>query len=375
MNSRERLQTALSHKEPDRIPLDLGAGKCCQMHIAFYRQLLKHFGIEEDAFVTSKMSQSAYASAAVLERLECDVRVPFPAFVGSPVEEWEDESYFYYRDAMRVGFRMPKSNPLYFDMWEFPLADEDARASYRWPEPAAIHPGVLPQAEAFHKAGYPAVFTENYADGFLQTGNRLYGYDNWMMLLALEEDEVKLRLDQLLELKMLHYDKLFESCGDIFDVVCDTDDLGMQNGTFISPEMFQNCIKPYWAKLFAHIRAKCSAKIFMHSCGSVRPFIGDLIDIGLDILNPIQINAANMDPFELKKEFGKDLVFWGGGVDTQKILPTGTPQQVRDNVKRSIDALAVDGGFVFATVHNTQADVPLANFLAMWETFMENRYY
>lgn len=375
MNSRDRLLTALDHREPDRIPLDLGAGKCCQMHIQFYRKLLKHFGIDEDPIVTSMMSQAAYASPAVLERLESDVRAPFPSFVGAPVEKWEDDAYLYYRDAMGVGFRMPKSKPLYYDMYDFPLADEEARATYRWPEPLAVNPEALRQIEAFRAAGYPVAFVDHYADGFLQTGCRLFGYDEWMMLLGMEEDEVKLRLDQLLELKMRQHEITLTTCGDTIDVICDTDDLGMQNGTFISPDMFRNCIKPYWAKLFAHIKKFTKAKIFMHSCGSVRPFIGDLIDIGLDILNPVQISAANMDPAELKKEFGKDLVFWGGGVDTQKVLPTGTPQQVRDNVKRNIDLFAPGGGYVFATVHNTQADVPLENFLAMWETFLDNRTY
>ena len=127
-------------------------------------------------------------------------------------------------------------------------------------------------------------------------------------------------------------------------------------------------LKPRYAKLFGFIRERTSAKLFLHSCGAMRPVIGDLIDCGVQILNPVQKSATGMDLLELKREYGHHLVFWGGGVDTQRVFATGTPDQVRDDVRQNIEALAPGGGFVFATIHNTQANVPPENFMAMWET-------
>ena len=154
------------------------------------------------------------------------------------------------------------------------------------------------------------------------------------------------------------------------------DDLGTQGGPLISPDMYRRLIKPRQQELFSFIKKKAPhAKIFFHSCGSVYHFIGDLIEAGVDILNPVQVAAADMDSKRLKKEFGNDVVFWGGGVDTQRVLPYGTPQEVRDEVKRRLDDLAPSGGFVFATVHNIQGDVPPENIVAMWETLQEYGSY
>lgn len=159
-------------------------------------------------------------------------------------------------------------------------------------------------------------------------------------------------------------------------VVGEADDLGVQDTTAISPEMYRKYVKPRHKKLFSHIK-KLSPHcyIFLHSCGSVYDVISDLIEVGVDILNPVQVSAAKMDTRKLKKEFGKDLTFWGGGVDTQDILPHRSPQQVKDEVRRRIDDLAPGGGFVFATMHNIQDDVPPENIMAMWEILREYGVY
>jgi uroporphyrinogen decarboxylase len=143
----------------------------------------------------------------------------------------------------------------------------------------------------------------------------------------------------------------------------------------ISPAMYRRIVKPLHRQLFDFIHARTKAKIFFHSCGAVRPVIGDLIEIGVDILNPVQVSATGMDSAELKREFGKDIVFWGGGVDTQGMYGTGTPQEVRDDVKRRIEDLAPGGGFVFATVHNIQGNVPPENIMAMWDALQEYGIY
>jgi uroporphyrinogen decarboxylase len=144
-----------------------------------------------------------------------------------------------------------------------------------------------------------------------------------------------------------------------------------QNSMLLSPRTYRKLIKPRHERLFSFIKAQAPVKVFFHSCGAVRPIIPDLIDAGIDILNPVQISAAGMDPHELKVEFGRDLVFWGGGVDTQQVLGSGTPEQVREDVRHNIEALAPGGGFVFAAVHDIQANVPPENIVAMWEAWRD----
>jgi uroporphyrinogen decarboxylase len=181
--------------------------------------------------------------------------------------------------------------------------------------------------------------------------------------------------DKVLELKLAYWEKALAICGDNVDVVCEADDLAGQNGLIISPKTYRDLLKPRHAELFRFIKKQADVKVWLHSCGAIRKLIPDFIEIGVDILNPVQVNATGMDTHELKSEFGKDLVFWGGGVDTQFVLPRGTPNQVREEVKRRLDDLMVGGGFVFGTVHNIQADVPAENVLAMWETLQEFGVY
>ncbi|MFW6370700.1 MAG: uroporphyrinogen decarboxylase family protein, partial [Bacteroidota bacterium] len=163
---------------------------------------------------------------------------------------------------------------------------------------------------------------------------------------------------------------------DVADVIVEADDYGTQESQLISPDQFRQNFKPHINRVLQFIREKSPKSfIFFHSCGNVRPIIPDFIEMGVDILNPVHISARGMEPVALKKDFGKDITFWGGGVETQNILPNGTPQQVADDVKRNIDALAPGGGFVFNTIHNIQAEVPPENILAMWETLKEYGKY
>ncbi len=163
--------------------------------------------------------------------------------------------------------------------------------------------------------------------------------------------------------------------GDYVDVVQEADDFAGQFDLLFSPTTFRRLMTPRQKYLFGRIHELTNAKLFFHSCGAVRKVIPDLIENGVDILNPVQLSATGMDPYELKREYGKDLTFWGGGVDTQRVLGVGTPQQVRDDVRRNIDALAKDGGFVFAAVHNIQANVPPENVIAMVEALREYGNY
>ncbi|MGE4353674.1 MAG: uroporphyrinogen decarboxylase family protein [Oscillospiraceae bacterium] len=376
MTSKERVMMALDHKEPDKIPLDLGAGKACKFTRGFYVKLLSYLGLEEDIDICAKANQQVFASDEVLEKLGCDVRAARVKTIPVGIrraKDWEDETSFYMSDDWGTTYRMPKNSPRYYDMCGFPLkdAEESADERYEFPTPALVKPECRKMAEDYQSAGYPVMVCEHFANGFLQTGPRLYGFNNWLAMIAGDEERACKFLDKLVEKKMQWWDNVFDVYGDTVDIVAECDDLGTQTGPFISMAMFSSLILPYFKQVFDHIRSRSNAKILLHCCGSVVPFLSDFINIGLDILNPVQITAKNMDPYDLKKEFGKDLTFWGGAIDTQKTLPFGTKQQVIDMVKRNTDAFAPGGGFIFTPVHAIQDDVPVENFMTMLETYRE----
>jgi uroporphyrinogen decarboxylase len=200
------------------------------------------------------------------------------------------------------------------------------------------------------------------------------GFEQFYVDLAINHKFIAYMLDRLVEFKGAFWQRALAEMGDLVDVVLEYDDLGIQQTLMFSPETYRKVVKPRHKKLFSFarfsaIKQQAPIKLFFHSCGAVRPLIGDLIEAGIDILNPVQISAAGMDPQELKQEFGRDVVFWGGGVDTQRVLGTATPEEVKEDVRRNIEALAPGGGFVFAAVHDVQADVPPENIMAMWEAW------
>lgn len=386
MTSRERLMLTLNHKEPDRVPFDLGAGKSCKFTISAYKQILDYFGIEEEIQVKGDFNELynlVHASDAVLEKVGTDIRAPLPDYDKGPggyeKKYWETDDGFYMIDEWGATHRMSKPLDRYYSMLKSPLQDdwedEDVDETFQWPGVVIPTAAQVAEAKRYHEEGYPVVIPDHYGEGILQCGPRIYGYEPWFMMLAAEEDRVKKILDKMLEKKIEHWDNMINAFGDSIDVVCECDDLGAQDGTYVSPEMFRRIIKPYWKELFEHIRSKTDAKIFLHSCGSVYDILPDLIEIGVEAINPVQISAAKMDPATLKREFGKDLTFWGGSANTQTILPFGTPQQVKDDVKRLMDIFKKDGGYVFATIHNLQGDVPIENVIAMIEAYRENCWY
>jgi len=377
MTPKERVMTILNHKEADRVPLDFGAAQNCGISLALYPKLLEYFGMQEDVRCCHKTAQLAHISETFMKKLECDVRAPFPLQKNIPMKEWEDKDSFFLLDSWGTLLRMPKKGGHYYDMVSAPLAGSMDKEEGKcvFPPVPEIEPEAVTQAQAYQEAGYPVVIREQYGNGFLQNAPKVYGYEDWMMMLALDDKRAYEYMDNLLEGKMRYWDNVVAAFGDTIDIVCELDDLGTQNGPFIDPAMLKKKIKPYYRKLFDYIHKITKAKVYMHSCGSVVKVIPDLIEVGVDILNPVQIGAAGMDPAILKKEYGKDIVFWGGGIDTQKILPKGKPSEIRDHVKRNIEIFSRDGGFVFATVHNVQSDVPPENFIAMWEAFREFRNY
>ena len=213
--------------------------------------------------------------------------------------------------------------------------------------------------------------------GIWETALWMCGFEKFFADMMVNEDFAHALMRKITDLKMRYWEKALVTVGDNVLVVSEADDLATQQSLLCSPELYKTMVHPYHKELFSYMRKKAKAPIhiFYHSCGSVKPLIPLLIEEGVDVLNPVQVNAAGMDSAALKREFGKDITFWGGGVDTQHVLPFGTPAEVREEVKRRIGDFAPGGGFVFASVHNVQSDVPPENFMAMWETMREFGVY
>jgi len=209
----------------------------------------------------------------------------------------------------------------------------------------------------------------------LQGGLQLRGWATFMMDLLANQKFAKALMGKLVEAHIRRFERYAGTVGQYVDVVMFNEDLGTQDHPLVSPELYRKMIKPYQKELFSFAKLKCDAYLLLHSDGAIAPLIPDLIEIGVDALNPVQVSAAGMDTKELKREFGQDISFWGGGCDTQSVLPFGTPEEVADEVKRRMDDLAPGGGFVFCPVHNIQTGVPPENIVAMFKTAREQGVY
>jgi len=387
MNSRDRCLVSLHHREPDRVPFDLAGSAQTGIHVTAYANLRRYLGLpEREPKVRNLIGQIAEPDEDLLDILRVDTRLipqaapllwrrlldrnPDDPKVRDEVDAWA------FTDEWGIGWRMPKDGGFYFDMVRHPLdgeSPEEQEKKYSWPDPLSPRrfEGLKARIQAARRMGKLVVLNGPCA-GILEVYSWLRGYLRFYIDLAESTRRVEVFLDRLLEFKSTFWTRALAEFGDSVDVINEADDMAGQNGLLLSPETYRRLIKPRHARLFAAIKkAAPHVKVFFHSCGAIRPLIPDLIEAGVDILNPVQISAKGMAPFELKREFGKDLVFWGGGVDTQGIFATGKPQEIRVHVQKNIEALAPGGGFVFATVHNTQANVPPQNFMAMWETLQE----
>ncbi|HTP09692.1 MAG TPA: uroporphyrinogen decarboxylase family protein, partial [Anaerolineae bacterium] len=257
-----------------------------------------------------------------------------------------------------------------FDRADLTVADVH---SYAWPDTGDVRriAGLRELAERYRAQGQ-AVMIKGVLAGIFEMSQRVRGMQNLMIDLASNEALACAFLDKMVELKIKFWEVALTQLGDLIDVVSEADDYGTQTSQLISPRMFRKLFKPRLQTLFARIHQLApNAKLFFHSDGNIRPILPDLIEIGIDILNPIHITATGMEPGALKRDFGKDVCFWGGGVETQSVLPFGSPQEVKDNVRRNVEALAPGGGYVFNTIHNIQADVPPQNIVAMIEALRE----
>jgi uroporphyrinogen decarboxylase len=283
----------------------------------------------------------------------------------------EEKDYFFYFDEWGTARKMNKVGGEYYFIFHNPLAEVETGALSRFPWPDPTDParleGVIDTARRLREGPDPAtVLSGTFSLGLLQFAAQLEGTERFFSELALDPYRVEWIFDKLLDLQMTFYLWALERLAGWVDVIMIGDDFGHQTSQWISPGMFRKIIKPRYAELLSTIKKRFGVRILLHSDGAIYPLIPDIIEMGFDALNPIQLGAKGMgDTRRLKKEFGDALTFWGGGVDVQQFLPYAKPQEVEDEVMRRIEDLAPGGGFVFAATQAIQSETPSENVMAM----------
>jgi len=382
MNSRERVRLALDHKEPDRVPFDLGGTFVTGIHKDAYPRWRKALGLPPvELRIFEMLQQMAWVDDDMADALGVDVRPVVPGgglFSKIDLKDMGHSTYFH--DNWRIGWRMPKDGGMYYDMFDHPLAGnitEEDLDRFPWFDPldprlfVGLREAVRQVTDVQKRA---AVITQMSA-GTLEVAAWMRGYADFYTDLGANHPLIAKLLDKINEIKLAQWSRAMDEVGDCADVLMMGDDYGGQDRLLMSPKTWRKLMKPRLKEICDLLHSKSDGKVFLHCCGAIREIIPDLIEVGVDILNPIQVSAAGMDTAELKREFGKDIVFWGGGVDTQRVLWTGTPDEVRAEVRHRLDDLMPGGGFVFAATHNIQGDVPAENLVAMWETLREYGTY
>jgi uroporphyrinogen decarboxylase len=365
MTHRERVLTALAHKEPDRVPIDFG-GTQTSILVEPYTALKRALQIESPTQTENLVLGLARVEESVLERFDIDFRHVRPR----PPDTWTfellpDDSFC---DEWGVRWLRPPGGH-YYDMVEHPLASATMEAldSYSWPDPfdSGRIRGVYEEAKELREATGCAI--EAGLVGLWETVWFLVGLETWLLALSENPEFVEALLDRVLGVLRDMHGAYLDRVGSLLDVVTVWDDYGTQDSTLISPAMWRRLVKPRLAELVATIKEKTPAPVAIHSCGSLGPILDDLVDVGIDVLNPIQVSARGMDPSELKSRYGRRLTFWGA-IDTQHVLPHGNPAEVAGAIYQTIQALAPGGGYILAAVHNIQPGVPPENVIAMFDT-------
>ena len=382
MTSRQRVTKALNHRIPDRVPIDLG-GFQTGIHKAAYAELLDYLGIDDEPTILDPVQQLAKPCEELLERFHVDIRYVTAhgpdSFKGGIQQNQRDGRLWHdLKDEFAVVWSMPDDKQLYMDISHHPLADAGIEDLRDYPFPKGDDPtrftGVREQALELRNQT-PYAISTGICGVVYEICWYMRGLERWFIDMIENPAFCEALLDQTLRFWLDYFTAFLAEVGDIIDVVMIGDDLAGQAGPLFSPDFYRRIVKPRQKKLVAHIKSLTSAKIWYHTCGSVASLIPDLLDNGIDILNPVQISADNMDPQQLKDQFGDKLAFWGGAIDTQHILPTATPQEVKNHVKRNIEILKTGGGYVFNNVHNIQPGVPPENIVALFDAAYEHGFY
>lgn len=368
MTSRERVQTALNHQEPDRVPLDIGGGASTTIVIEGYEQLKDSLGISGKTRIMNKVFRLARLDESVLKRLGSDCvplgikpplnwTMPAPPSKDCFVDIW---GITWHRAFYGNGC-------YYWELYRTPLAEASVADIERYPWPDPLDPGYTAgladeAKELFESTDY-AIMADSGFKSLWELGFMLRGLEQLLIDLIANPGFVEALMEKLLEINIAATGKFLDAVGPYIQIFRTADDIASQQTLLMSPETYRSLIKPFYKRYFDLVKSKTDAKIFYHSCGNVTKLIDELVDMGVDILNPVQVSAM-VDTSELKARFGDKITFWGG-IDSQKILPFGSVKEVENEVKQRIRDLAPGGGFVLAAVHNIQPDVSPENILAM----------
>lgn len=404
LSSRQRVLAALNHREPDRVAVDLSGHRSSGISAIAYPKLRAALGLEpRTIYVYDPIQQLAIVDQDILDlfgvdtielgrefcnddRWWTDWTLPdgtpckMPAWAAP--ERREDGWILRGADGRALG-RMPEG-ALHFDQIHWPLLEggedlsrlDEAFQGSMWsvfgspPQPARTL-GELAEGARRLRARTDRAIIGLFGGNLLEIGQMLFKMDQFLMMLAGEPRRVHRFLDALVEYHLANLEQFLGAVGSSIDVILFGDDLGAQNGPQISPRMYREFFQPREAILWARAKQLADVKVMLHCCGAVRPLLPGLIEAGLDAINPVQISCRGMEAEALKRDFGRDLTFWGGGCDTQSVLPQGTPEQVRSHVLRQCELMAPGGGFVFQQVHNILANVPAENIVAMYGAVRE----
>ena len=382
MTSRERVLKSLNHEIPDRVPIDLG-GFQTGIHKKAYAELLKFLGMRDQIVTLDAVQQLAQPCEEILQRFHVDVRYVCahgPDSFEGQVEQNTRKGRLWHdlKDEFGVVWSMPDDQKLYMDISHNPLADAAVKDLDDYPFPdgsdRSRFSGLRQQALQIRNET-PYAISTGIGGVVYETCWYMRGLERWYMDMLENPAFCEALLDKMLRFWLDYYTGFMAEVGDIIDVVMTGDDLAGQHGPLFSPKFYRQVVKPRQKKLVQHIKSLTSAKIWYHTCGRCTEYILDLADNGVDILNPVQISAEGMDPGQLKKEFGDKVVFWGGGIDTQHILPFATPDEVQKHVRRNVEIFKRGGGYVFNNVHNIQAGVPAENIVALFDAAYQSAFY
>ena len=382
MTSRQRVLKALNFQMPDRVPIDLG-GFQTGIHKKAYTELLTHLGIAEEITILDPVQQLAKPSEEVLRHFKVDIRYVCAHgpddFKGGIEQNTRDGRLWHdLKDEFGVVWSMPDDQQLYMDISHHPLAEAtiDALEDYPFPDGSDISrfTGVREQALQMRQETRYAIST-GIGGVVYETCWYMRGLERWFMDMIENPAFCEALLDKMLKFWMDYYTGFMAEVGDLVDVVMIGDDLTGQHGPLFSPKFYRQVVKPRQKKLVQFIKSLTKAKIWYHTCGSCVEYIDDLIDNGVDILNPVQTSADNMEPEWLKKNYGGKIVFWGGGIDAQHILPFAKPGEVREHVRRNLEIFKPGSGYVFNNVHNIQVGVPAENIVALFDAAYEFGFY
>ncbi|MCD6232734.1 methyltransferase [Candidatus Aerophobetes bacterium] len=416
MTSRERVYKAIRHDIADRVPIDFGAMRSTGIMSIAYNLLKEKLGLRRlNTRMYDLVQQLAYPDNEILDRFQIDV-VDLGNIITEDMSLWKDGNLpdgskckvpywfnpvynnrkkrleVYDTDGDLIGV-MP-DGCLYFEQSLYPLADgnipstiEELRekmAKVIWaylpcsPWDRAKEDNFwewLKNSAKKARASTERAIMMGFGGNLLEWGQMLCSNENFLVMLAAEPKKAEKLLDMLTEVHLQDLEKVIQAVDGAVDILQMGDDLGMQKGMQISPEMYRRFFKPRHKKIYHYVKDNSSMFVFLHSCGSIYPVIADLIEAGVDIINPVQTSAKDMNPERLKSEFGKYITFWGGGCETQEVLWKGTPKDVEKQVKERMEIMSPGGGFVFNQVHNIMANVPPENVIALFEAALKYGEY